>query len=46
MKPIKSGREDNHKRRPLPWSRSVEIKALLVVGCLILYYFYYLFGDF
>ena len=45
MKPTGSGREDNHRRRPLPWPRSVEIMALLVAGCVILWYFYYLLGD-
>ncbi len=46
MKPTRSGREDNHRRRPLPWPRRVEIKALLFAGCLILYCIYYLFGNY
>ena len=46
MKPARSRDEDNRRRHPVPWPRSVEIKALLVAGCVILWYFYYLFGSF
>ncbi len=46
MKPTRSRDEDNRRRHPVPWPRSVEIKALLVAGCAILYFIYYLFGNY
>ena len=45
MKPTRSRDEDNRRRHPVPWPRSVEIKAVLVVALAFLAGFYYLSGG-